>query len=83
MADSSDPALIDALIEPVASGYGRTCLLMVAASARKRLYENSEAVRKLSVVEAEAFAEAVNALDRLAFVLRANVGRQGGAGQER
>ena len=83
MADSSDTALIDALIEPVAVGFSRTSVLMVAASARERLYQNSEAVRKLSAVEVEAFGEAVNALDRLAFVLRANIGRQGQAGQGR
>ena len=61
----------------------RTSVLMVATSARAQLYENSGAVRNLSVVEAEAFGEAVNALDRLAFVLRANIGRQCEAGQER
>ena len=83
MADGNDTALIDALIEPVAAGYCRTSILMAATSARERLWQDAEATRRLSVVEAEAFAEAVNALDRLAFVLRANVGRQGGAGQER
>ena len=74
-------ALADALIEPVAAGFSRSSVLMAATSARARLCENAESVRKLSAAETEAFAEAVKALDRLAFVLRANIGRQGGAGQ--
>ena len=37
MAGSSDAALIDALIEPVATGFSRTSVLMAATSARARL----------------------------------------------
>ena len=68
------------LIEPVARGYTRARVLAAAVQARTGLIENSDAVRRLSVEEVTALAEAIEAIDGLIEVVRANVSRSGGPG---
>ena len=80
MPDSRDASRADALIEPVARGYTRARVLAAAVQARTRLTENSDAVRRLSVEEVAALAEAIKAIDELIEVVRANVSRSGGPG---
>jgi hypothetical protein len=80
MPDSRDASRADALIEPVARGYTRARVLAAAVQARRGLIENSDAVRRLSVEEVAALAEAINAIDGLIEVVRANVSRSGGPG---
>ena len=80
MPDSRDASRADALIEPVARGYTRARVLAAAVQARTRLIENSDAVRRLSVEEVAALAEAIEAIDGLIEVVRANVSRSGGPG---
>jgi hypothetical protein len=80
MPDSRDASRADALIEPVARGYTRARVLAAAVQARRGLIENSDAVRHLSVEEVAALAEAINAIDGLIEVVRANVSRSGGPG---
>ena len=80
MPDSRDASRADALIEPVARGYTRARLLAAAVQARTGLIENSDAGRRLSVEEVAALAEAINAIDGLIEVVRANVSRSGGPG---
>ena len=75
MPDSRDASRMDALIEPVARGYTRARVLAAAVQARTRLIENSDAVRHLSVEEVAALAEAIEAIDGLIEVVRANVSR--------
>ena len=80
MPDSRDASRADALIEPVARGYTRARVLGGAVQARTKLIENSDAVRRLSVEEVGALAEAIAAIDGLIEVVRANVSRPGGPG---
>ena len=80
MPDSRDASRADALIEPVARGYTRARVLAAAVQARTGLIENSDAVRRLSVEEVAALAEAIKAIDALIEIVRANVSRSGGPG---
>ena len=80
MPDSRDASRADALIEPVARGCTRARVLAAAVQARTRLIENSHAVQRLSVEEVAALAEAIEAIDGLIEVVRANVSRSGGPG---
>ena len=78
MPDSRDASRADALIEPVARGYTRARVLAAAVQARTGLIENSDAVRRLSVEEVAALAEAIKAIDGLMDIVSANVSRSGG-----
>ena len=78
MPDSRDASRADALMEPVARGYTRARVLAAAVQARTKLIENSDAVRRLSVEEVAALAEAIEAIDGLIDVVGANVSRSGG-----
>ena len=75
MPDSRDASRADALIEPVARGYTRARVLAAAVQARTGLIENSDAVRRLSVEEVAALAEAIKAIDGLMEIVSANVSR--------
>jgi hypothetical protein len=78
MPDIRDASRTGSIIEPVARGYTRARVLAATVQGRAGLIENSEAVRRLSDEEVVAFAEAIEAMDRLIEVVRANVSRSGG-----
>ena len=63
---------------PRVGGYTRARVLAAAVQARTTLIENSDAARRLSVEEVAALAEAIEAIDGLIEVVRANVSRSGG-----